>query len=97
MIATCVLTGWLDNMKNEYLRYLKTVDIMVRGNTDVYSFIPVMYWNRKKNNPLFRKEKGSYVIIQGHLECQDDEIYLVAEKVQYSAQCEPLELLDELP
>lgn len=95
MITTCVLTGWLDDMKNEYLRYLKTRDIFVYSNKEVYSYIPVMYWNRKPNNPLFRKENGHYVIIQGHLECHEKYgLYVVAEKVQYAQLVPPLEEAD---
>ncbi len=82
MISTIVVTGFLDEIYAERFRKLKTTNtnISIWPCEEVVSFLPLLYWTRDANNPLNNYEKGQFVIVQGHLEANEEiGLYILVE------------------
>ena len=54
-------------------------------NEDSYfSKIPVMYWDRSKNNPLLKIPNGHFVVLFGRLESHPDlGLYVLVEQMRH--------------
>lgn len=84
MISDVVITGFLDEIIGNGFRKIKTIhNDYYRPEVDVISYIPTIFWSRMESSPLTRPEKGTKIVLRGHIE-QSNEVglYVVAESIQ---------------
>lgn len=70
MISTIALLGLAGDQIENFPEF-RIVNIESReafNENSFYSQIPVMYWDRSKNNPLLKIPNGHFVMIFGRLE-----------------------------
>lgn len=70
MISTIALLGLAGDQIESFPEF-RIVNIESReafNENSFYSQIPVMYWDRSKNNPLLKIPNGHFVMIFGRLE-----------------------------
>lgn len=86
MISTIALLGQAGDRIDGYngFRYIH-VESREAFNENIYlSQIPVMYWDRSKNNPLLRIPNGHYVMIFGRLESHPVlGLYVLVEQMRH--------------
>ena len=90
MISSIIFTGVAKEMIDKKFRYIETKNgDPFHPEQDYISKIPVLYWTRDEYNPLTRVKKGTFVIIQGHLE-SDKEIglFVLAESIHVAKEGE---------
>jgi len=70
MISTIALLGLAGDQIENFPEF-RIINIESReafNENSFYSQIPVMYWDRSKNNPLLKIPNGHFVMIFGRLE-----------------------------
>lgn len=70
MISTIALLGLAGDQIESFPEF-RIINIESReafNEDSFYSQIPVMYWDRSKNNPLLKIPNGHFVMIFGRLE-----------------------------
>ena len=70
MISTIALLGLAGDQIENFPEF-RIINIESReafNEDSFYSQIPVMYWDRSKNNPLLKIPNGHFVMIFGRLE-----------------------------
>lgn len=84
MISTVIVTGLLKDIFDEKFRYIETkTSDSFQSEEDIVSLIPALYWTRDEINPLTLPAKDSFVIIQGHLESDEEHgLYVLVENIQ---------------
>ena len=86
MISTVSLLGQAGEQIDGYPEF-RIVHIESREpfNEDSYfSKIPVMYWDRSKNNPLLKIPNGHFVVVFGRLESHPKlGLYVLVEQMRH--------------
>ena len=83
MISSIVFTGLAGKRIDKKFRYIETrQNDAFHPEEERVSQIPVLYWTRDEFNALNRMAEGTFVVIQGHLESNEEiGLYVLAESI----------------
>lgn len=90
MISSIIFTGVAIEMIDKKFRYIETRNgDPFHPEQDFISKIPVLYWTRDESNPLTRVKNGTFIIVKGHLESDDNHgLYVLAESIHVAKEGE---------
>ena len=90
MISSIIFTGVAIDMIDKKFRYIETRNgDPFHPEQDYVSKIPVLYWTRDEFNALTRVKNGTFIIVKGHLESNNEiGLYVLAESIHVAKEGE---------